>query len=124
MANSGLMNRKISVYKKTLIREMVYGTEVEAWEPISYDYSQSPPIAERWFAEVRDILPSRSEYVNLGIPMNKRPSRLRMRYRYDIDSTMKIIVHGETDVEYQIISGPAEIDGRKGMLEMMIERYK
>jgi hypothetical protein len=46
-----------------------------------------------------------------------------MRWRADIDSSQRVTVHGETDVVYQIVAGPAEIDGRKGGLELVLEKY-
>jgi head-tail adaptor len=49
-----------------------------------------------------------------------------MRYRDDIDSSMRITVHGDdADTVYQIIGGPAQVtaEGRKTMIEVFCERY-
>jgi SPP1 family predicted phage head-tail adaptor len=67
-------------------------------------------------------MPSRAESVTQGLSMSKNQVRVRMRYRNDIDSSMKITVHRDTDQIMQIIGGPAQIDGRKQFLEMMCER--
>lgn len=119
---SGQLNREISVYRKSVTQEQVYGTQVVVWVPL-VAAPGSPVLPERFAAEVQDVLPSRSESVRQGLALARNQVRLRMRWRNDIDSSMKIIVHGDTDVEYQIVGGPAEIGGRRVMLEMMLERY-
>jgi hypothetical protein len=36
---------------------------------------------------------------------------------------MRVTVHGDSDVIYQIVGGPAEIGGRKEQVEMVLERF-
>jgi hypothetical protein len=36
---------------------------------------------------------------------------------------MRVTLHGDSDVIYQIVGGPADIDGRKSMIEMVLEKY-
>ncbi len=97
--------------------------------PVDADEGSFGPALDRWErlatfrAEVRDILPSRSEAVRQGLEVARNQSRMRMRWRNDIDSTMRVIVHGDSDVVYQIVGGPAEVGGRKRMLELVLERY-
>lgn len=74
-------------------------------------------------AEVQDTMPSRSDAVRSGLTQARNQTRLRMRWRSDIDSTMRVILHGGEDVVYQIVGGPAEIGGRQRYLEMVLERY-
>jgi head-tail adaptor len=53
----------------------------------------------------------------------RNQTRLRMRWRDDINSSMRVTVHGDSDTVYQIVGGPADIDGRKSMIEMVLEKY-
>jgi SPP1 family predicted phage head-tail adaptor len=69
-------------------------------------------------AEVQDVLPSRAESIgNDAINIARRPSRIRIRYRTDITSDMRILYEGKT---LRIVAGPAEIGNREG-LELMAE---
>jgi SPP1 family predicted phage head-tail adaptor len=76
------------------------------------------PVATLW-AAVQDALPSRAERLADGINLAARPARVRMRYRTDIDSSMRFIIDGRT---MQVIAGPAELGRREG-LEFMVEEY-
>jgi head-tail adaptor len=85
--------------------------------------SKALGVAERFCVQIVDSLPSRSEMQQQQLVVSKNQSVLRMRYRDDIDSSMRILLHGDgEDVIYQIIGGPAMI-GRKEWLEMTIEKY-
>jgi SPP1 family predicted phage head-tail adaptor len=70
-------------------------------------------------AEVRDLLPSRSERVESGINMATRRARVLIRYRADIRPDMRFVMEGRV---MQIVSGPAEL-GRREALEFMVEDY-
>lgn len=115
------LNYQITVEKKSVTQDPVYGTETITWIPLIYSVG-SPSVAERFWAQVSDVLPSRSEAVKQGLAVARNQTRIRLRYRNDIDSSMRITVHGDTDVVYQIIGGPAMI-GRKEWLEMVCEKY-
>ena len=116
------LNREITVERKVVTLDTVHGTDVVTWEPLSY-LPGSPAVAERYRAEVQDALPSKSEAVTQGLAIARNQSRVRMRWRDDIDSSMRVTVHGDTDVLYQIVGGPAEIGGRKERIEFVIEKY-
>lgn len=75
-------------------------------------------VAEVW-ANVQDVLPSRAERLHEGVNVAARPARIRMRYRRDIDSSMRFVMDGRV---MQIVSGPAEL-GRRVGLEFMAEDY-
>lgn len=70
-------------------------------------------------AEVRDALPSRSERSSDGFPTATRGSRIRMRFRDDITSDMRIIYGARV---MQIVGPPAELGRREG-LELVAEDY-
>lgn len=119
---SGRMNRQITIEKKSVTLDSSYGTEIVAWVPLSL-LPGSPEVAERFWAEVQDILPSRSESIQDGLAVSRNQTRLRMRWRSDIDSSMRVTVHGDSDMIYQIVAGPVEMGGRKRMIEIVLERY-
>lgn len=98
-----------------------YGTPRVVWFPIA-PLVGSPVIGERFPATIQDALPSRAESVTMGLSVARNQSTLRMRYRNDITSAMRVTVHRDTDVVYQIVGGPALIEGRKDRIEMQIEK--
>ncbi|MEG3084827.1 phage head closure protein [Sphingomonas sp. PB2P12] len=75
-------------------------------------------VATVW-ANVEDALPSRGERLADGINVASRPSRVRMRYRSDVTSSMRFVVANRI---MQIVAGPAEL-GRRDGLEFMVEEY-
>lgn len=118
---SGNLDRQITIERKTTTRDPNYGSEIVTWVPLAV-LPGSPEVAERFAAEVMDVPPSRSESVRQGLAMARNQTRVRLRYRNDIDSAMRVIVHGDTDVTYQIVGGPAML-GRKELIELVLERY-
>lgn len=106
------LDRRITIEQKSITQDPNYGTEVIAWTVV----------ASRIPAQVQDALPSKSETTKDALRMATQPSRVRIRYRSDITSDMRITVHGSSDRIMQIVSGPAEI-GRREWLEMMVEAY-
>ncbi|WP_245653604.1 head-tail adaptor protein [Sphingomonas pituitosa] len=81
-------------------------------------------VKEVW-AEVQDKLPSRGEKLADGINAAARPARVRIRFRDDVASNMRLVVlRKKVPVRImQIISGPAELGTREG-LEFMVEDYR
>lgn len=110
--NAGAANRRITIEFPVQDEEGAFGPKVGRWEPLT-----------TCFAEVQDVMPSRSESVRMGLQLARNQTRIRIRWRGDIDSTMRIVLHGDTDTVLQIVGGPAEIGGRKKQLEMVCERY-
>lgn len=118
---SSRLNRQVSVLRKVATKDG-RGGEVVQWVPLA-PLPGSPVLPERWWAEVQDVLPSRAEKVDGAVALGESMTRIRMRYRTDIDATMRITVHGDSDQTYEIRSGPAEIGGPKDRIEIMCERY-
>lgn len=71
------------------------------------------------WAQVQDMLPSRGERLADGINVATRPARVRMRFRDDVDASMRFVMGPRI---MRIIAGPAEIGRREG-LEIMVEDY-
>lgn len=104
------LDTRVRFEGKSVTQDSVYGTEVISWVPI----------ATVW-AEVQDLLPSRNQLENVrnGIQVALARSRIRMRYRTDINATMRCFIGS---VMYQVVSEPAEI-GRHEFMELLIERH-
>jgi SPP1 family predicted phage head-tail adaptor len=111
---AGQLDRQISIERKQVTQDPTFGTELVTWVPLA---------SERFWAQVQDALPSRAESVTQGLAVARNQVRVRMRYRDDIDSSMRITVYGDgTNQVLQIVGGPAAIEGRKQFLEMVCER--
>lgn len=70
------------------------------------------------WAERRDSLPSRSEAMRTGLEQSRNQVRYRIRWRDDVDSSMRVDDDGQV---LQIVGGPSEL-GRREFLEFMAER--
>lgn len=120
---SGKLDRQATFQRRTVTgQDPAFGTDIIEWVPIAY-LPGSPPVAERFWVNLQDVLPSRSESVKQGLASYRDQLRLRMRWRADIDSTLRVIVHYDTDQLFQIVAGPVEVGGRKNTLELMLEKY-
>lgn len=104
--NAGKLNRRVTIQQRTETRDPTYNTVVVTWATL----------ATVW-AQVQDMLPSRGEQIADGIDIARRPARVRMRYRTDVDTTMRLVVGGRT---LRIVSGPAEM-GNREIIELMAE---
>ena len=105
------LNRRISIDYQTTTQDPDSGRDIVSWERLVL----CP-------AEVQDAMPSRSEGIRQGIVTARNQTRVRIRWRDDVTSAMRIVIHGDSDRVVGIISGrPAEIGGRKRYLEMMCE---
>jgi SPP1 family predicted phage head-tail adaptor len=106
MIAAGSLDRRIQFERPVTTRDPTYNTSKTTWEP-----------HVKVWAQVRDVLPSRAESVDESISIQRRPARVRIRYREDITADMRVIYKGRV---MEIISGPAELGRREG-LEMMVE---
>ena len=70
-------------------------------------------------------MPSRSEAMVQGLNVARALTRIRLRWRDDIDQTMRVIVHRDAGADhvFKIVGGPAEIGGRKAYIELLCERF-
>ena len=119
---AGGLDRQITIERKQVTQDSSYGTEIITWVPLVAMVG-SPTVARRFWAEVQDVLPSRDESVLQGLATGRRRTRIRLRWRADITSAMRVTVHGDVDTVYQIIGGPAEIEGRRERIELLCETY-
>jgi len=68
-----------------------------------------------------DKLPSRDEATLDTIALSKIRTRLRFRYRHDIDASMRFIIMRPSETVWSIIGGPAMI-GNKSQIEFLCEK--
>lgn len=106
----GNLDKRARIERKTVTQDPTYGTDVEVWVTF----------ASVW-CNLADSMPSRDEQIRNGLTMNKVRSRMRIRYRGDITSNMRVVLMRPDEQVWQIIGGPAEIGVRDG-IELMIER--
>ena len=115
-------NREVTVECKSLASvDPIYGTQLNQWEPL-VALPGSPVIGQRFWAKVEDLAPGKSEAVMQGVNLASDLTRITMRYRADIDSSMRIVVHGDADYILQIASPPAMI-GRKQYIVMVCTKF-
>lgn len=112
MTDPGTLRDRITIEGEVIINDPDYGPTPGGWGVI----------ASRIAANVQDTLPSRSEAVKQGIAIAANQTRIRFRYRTDIDSSMRVTIHGPKDRVMQIIGGPAVLGNRAG-IEILCEDY-
>ncbi len=106
----GKLNKRCRIEKPVITQEDVYGTQETSWTTH----------AVVW-CNVQDVLPSRDESIRGGVTAATSKTRLRMRYRGDIDTSMRVVMFRPLETIYNVIGYPAEIGNRDG-IEIMIER--
>lgn len=94
-------------------------------DPMDPEYSAGAPewvLVTEASAEVQDVMPSRAERSQSGIRLASDSARVRMRYRADITSDMRIVELSGRRRTLSIVSGPAALGGMRE-LEFMVEKY-
>lgn len=130
--NSGKYDRLATIEYPVTTTNPETGVDTTDWEPLM-PLPGSPVIGDRVRGQLLDLLPSRSESVRTGLPVARNQSRWRQRW-IDLDAlgaaltpavsplAMRLVIHGDTDVVYGIVAGPAMI-GRREELELVLERW-
>jgi SPP1 family predicted phage head-tail adaptor len=103
------LNDRVLIEQKSVTQDATYGTQVVTWTQL----------ATVW-ADVEDVLPSRSEAVRQGLQVARNQTRIRYIYRTDIDSSMRMTHLRSVNRVFQIVGGPAEL-GAKEYSEVMCE---
>lgn len=104
--DAGTLDRRVTILTRAETVDQTYGTQTVTWTPL----------ATVW-ANVRDMVPSRGERLADGVEIANRPCRVRMRYRADVTSAMRLQIGGR---QLRIITQPAELGRREG-LELIAE---
>ena len=103
---AGKRDTLVTIQYRTASQDSTYGTQSYSWSTLGTEW-----------ADVQDMLPSRAEQMADGVNIQRRPCRVRMLYRSDMDSTMRLQFDGRT---VRIVGGPSEMGRREG-LEMVCE---
>lgn len=106
----GKLSKRCRIERPNLVREDDFGTSSIDWVLHAVEW-----------CNVQDELPSRNEDLRAGATVVTSRTRIRMRYRSDIDTSMRVIMHRPNEVVYSIIGAPAEMGDRDG-IEFMLER--
>lgn len=111
---AGDLDKEVRIERFTVTRDPYYNSEVRAWLPL-----------DTVWAQVLDVLPSKSETQQNAVEITERPARVRMRFRADITPDMRIVllgVGGVPDRICEIVAGPAEIGRREG-IELLVKDF-
>lgn len=99
--DAGILRDRVTILTRTTAQDATYGTQVETWVPL----------ATVW-ANVKDMIPSRGERIAEGIQIANRPCRVRMRYRADVTSAMRLQFGTR---QLRIVTQPAELGNKEGV---------
>lgn len=108
---AGLLNNRVEIQSLQQVEDPLYGPQPAEWHTV----------ASVW-AEIQDVLPSKSESVVEGALVSYRRTRIRFRYRKGVDAVMRIQEKGGEGRIWQIVGGPAILGNRQGM-ELLCEEY-
>jgi len=104
------LNTRVRIERPTITTDSVYGGEVVTWTLVGLAW-----------AELVDKLPSRDEGMLDVLTLASIRSRIRLRYRTDIDSSMRIVMMRPTETIWGIIGGPATVGNKEGV-EFLCEK--
>lgn len=106
---AGQLDRRVRIERKVITRDQQYRSQVVSWVTLATVWAQ---VLESSTAASSN--PGEGEAVNAYA----RPTRIRMRYRGDVDTTMRVNLGGRL---YQI-NGTAEL-GRRDGLELACQEW-
>lgn len=119
---AGRLDRQVTVEYPAKAADPMYGTEIVTWKPLVT--RGNPPVPVMFWAQVVDVQPSNAEILTQGLVIGRNRSRIRLRWRDDITSAMRVILHRDgSDTVMQIIDGPTNVGGRQELIEMVCEEY-
>ena len=73
------------------------------------------------WCEVQDRAPSRDEQLNQTATVSGVRARVRMRYRSDVDTSVRLVIMRPEQTVWGVVGGPAEI-GNRDCIELMCEK--
>jgi hypothetical protein len=120
--HAGQMDVQVAFYSISNATQDSYGRPVRSRVPFEYA-AGSPSVAQTYWAQVEDVLPSRQESTTEGIVIGRRQSRIRLRYVAGLDSSMEVDVYRDDGIieSHKIIGGPSII-GRRDYIEFLTEQ--
>ncbi|MFC0131773.1 hypothetical protein CR105_26435 [Massilia eurypsychrophila] len=104
-------DEQVTIERKTVSKDPVHGSAVETWAVV----------ADHYWANVQDVLPSRGETTENGLRAAVQRTRLRMRKGVFLPAD-RVTLHSHGNRGMQIIAGPALLDDRDHV-EFMLESF-
>lgn len=114
MIQAGKLESRIRIEKFVEVRDPDYNSVKKQWMPF----------ATVW-AQLLDVLPSKSESVQSTVEIAERPARVRMHYLAGITPDMRVVVllaNGEPERICEIVAGPAYLGAREGT-ELLVKDF-
>lgn len=97
--DAGALDKLVRIDRPTTTQDSDYGTKSSGWTAV-----------DTVWANVQDVMPSKHGEAQVdGIRIARRPARIRIRYRTDIDSSMRVVLLSRGNRELRIDTQPAEI---------------
>lgn len=112
MLSRGKLTAIVRIESPPTATDPEYGTPMGDWVVV----------ADMQRAEWQEMLPSRGEDSVQGIDVSRRPVRVRMDYREDINAGMRIIRIDRGGLIFEIVGECAEMGNRDG-IEFMAQKY-
>lgn len=103
-------NTRVRIEHPVTTVDSVYGTEVVSYELLCLAW-----------AEIVDKLPGREEAMLDVITLASIRTRIRLRYRTDLNSAMRFIIMRPEATTWVIMGGPATV-GNKEAIEFLCEK--
>ena len=103
------LDRQVIIQQRTVTRDPTLGSELVAWSTLATVWAQVIPSATATASD---------EAMRQGVQTYARPTKVRMRHRTDVDTTMRLSHNGHL---LQIL-GLAEL-GRKQGLELACKEW-
>lgn len=104
---AGDLDRRITIQQRSVAREAVYGGETVTWTTLATVWAQL------WESATD------GEFIEGGTLAYARPTRLRIRYRSDVDPTMRVSLPTGRLLQ---ITGTAEL-GRRQYTELACKEW-
>ena len=99
MIKAGQLDERVTISSRTATKDPQFGTTTYEWSDLATVY-----------ADVYEVMGG--EDWAQGLDTAKRPISVQIRYRDDLDSTMRLTWRGQP---YRIVRGPAELGRREGI---------
>jgi len=107
--DAGLLNKRITIEKATVTRDANTGAQIKSWGTLG----------NAAWAQVIESATGSDEQLKGPMATYAKPTRIRMRYRSDIDNTMRVNLGSSRLLE---IIGVAMM-GRKDGLELACKEW-
>jgi head-tail adaptor len=107
----GKLDRYVRIEQVTITNDPDYGTPINTWTTYK----------NAW-AKITDITGKSQESTKSDLRLMKRPCEVTMRFDAGINSTMRLVMLDRDDRVLQIVSKPAELGRREGIM-FMCEDY-